>query len=127
MPKGFELGSGGGRDGLDFVVRRGARRERWRPHRDRRSDDVRAAKAGPPLRGRPGKAAEGVECLGRAAWPGLRLSPTQPPSLADPGYSQCRRRALMRVDLFDFDLPPDRIALRPAVPRDSARLLEVAG
>lgn len=31
----------------------------------------------------------------------------------------------MRVDLFDFDLPPDRIALRPAAPRDSARLLEV--
>lgn len=29
----------------------------------------------------------------------------------------------MRVDLFDFDLPPDRIALRPAAPRDSARLL----
>ncbi|HEX8400118.1 MAG TPA: tRNA preQ1(34) S-adenosylmethionine ribosyltransferase-isomerase QueA [Allosphingosinicella sp.] len=33
----------------------------------------------------------------------------------------------MRVDLFDFDLPPDRIALRPANPRDSARLLLVAG
>ncbi|MDQ3140486.1 MAG: tRNA preQ1(34) S-adenosylmethionine ribosyltransferase-isomerase QueA [Pseudomonadota bacterium] len=33
----------------------------------------------------------------------------------------------MRVDLFDFDLPPDRIALRPAVPRDSARLLLVKG
>ena len=32
----------------------------------------------------------------------------------------------MRVDLFDFDLPADRIALRPAAPRDSARLLEVA-
>jgi S-adenosylmethionine:tRNA ribosyltransferase-isomerase len=31
----------------------------------------------------------------------------------------------MRVDLFDFDLPPDRIALRPARPRDSARLLLV--
>ncbi|KMO27491.1 S-adenosylmethionine tRNA ribosyltransferase, partial [Methylobacterium tarhaniae] len=29
----------------------------------------------------------------------------------------------MRVDLFDFDLPEDRIALRPAVPRDGARLL----
>src|SRR3954471_5235463 len=29
----------------------------------------------------------------------------------------------MRVDLFDFDLPPERIALRPARPRDSARLL----
>jgi S-adenosylmethionine:tRNA ribosyltransferase-isomerase len=32
----------------------------------------------------------------------------------------------MRVDLFDFDLPPALIADRPAVPRDSARLLEVA-
>lgn len=31
----------------------------------------------------------------------------------------------MRVDLFDFDLPPALIADRPAVPRDSARLLEV--
>ena len=31
----------------------------------------------------------------------------------------------MRVDLFDFDLPDDRIALRPANPRDSARLLRV--
>jgi S-adenosylmethionine:tRNA ribosyltransferase-isomerase len=33
----------------------------------------------------------------------------------------------MRVDDFDFDLPKDRIALRPARPRDSARLLLVAG
>ena len=33
----------------------------------------------------------------------------------------------MRVDLFDFDLPPDRIALRPARPRDSARMLLVDG
>lgn len=31
----------------------------------------------------------------------------------------------MRVDLFDFDLPPERIALHPARPRDSARLLHV--
>jgi S-adenosylmethionine:tRNA ribosyltransferase-isomerase len=31
----------------------------------------------------------------------------------------------MRVDLFDFALPAERIALRPAVPRDSARLLVV--
>ena len=29
----------------------------------------------------------------------------------------------MRVDLFDFDLPSERIALRPAEPRDSAKLL----
>jgi S-adenosylmethionine:tRNA ribosyltransferase-isomerase len=33
----------------------------------------------------------------------------------------------MRVDLFDFDLPADRIALRPASPRDSARLLLLEG
>ena len=32
----------------------------------------------------------------------------------------------MRTDLFDFDLPPDRIALRPAHPRDAARMLVVA-
>ena len=31
----------------------------------------------------------------------------------------------MRVDSFDFDLPEAAIALRPAVPRESARLLEV--
>jgi len=36
------------------------------------------------------------------------------------------RSSLLRVDLFDFDLPEDRIALRPAEPRDSARLLVVA-
>jgi S-adenosylmethionine:tRNA ribosyltransferase-isomerase len=31
----------------------------------------------------------------------------------------------MRVDAFDFVLPPDRIALAPAKPRDSARMLVV--
>ena len=31
----------------------------------------------------------------------------------------------MRTSLFDFDLPPDRIALRPVSPRDAARLLVV--
>jgi S-adenosylmethionine:tRNA ribosyltransferase-isomerase len=31
----------------------------------------------------------------------------------------------MRTDLFDFELPAERIALRPAVPRDSARMLVV--
>ncbi|MEO9132147.1 MAG: tRNA preQ1(34) S-adenosylmethionine ribosyltransferase-isomerase QueA [Sphingomonas sp.] len=33
----------------------------------------------------------------------------------------------MKVDLFDFDLPPERIALRPATPRDSARMLVLDG
>ena len=33
----------------------------------------------------------------------------------------------MRVDAFDFDLPPERIALRPARPRDAARMLVVQG
>ena len=33
----------------------------------------------------------------------------------------------MRVDLFDFHLPPERIALRPAAPRDSARMLVLNG
>ncbi len=33
----------------------------------------------------------------------------------------------MRVDLFDFELPQENIALRPASPRDSARLLAVMG
>ena len=31
----------------------------------------------------------------------------------------------MRTDLFDFDLPAERIALRPASPRDSAKMLVV--
>ena len=33
----------------------------------------------------------------------------------------------MNVDLFDFDLPQDRIALRPASPRHAARMLVVDG
>lgn len=33
----------------------------------------------------------------------------------------------MRVDAFDFELPSERIALRPARPRDAARMLVVEG
>lgn len=33
----------------------------------------------------------------------------------------------MKVELFDFELPPERIALRPARPRDSARMLVAVG
>ena len=33
----------------------------------------------------------------------------------------------MRTDLFDFELPTERIALRPASPRDAARMLVVDG
>ena len=42
----------------------------------------------------------------------MPLLTSQPPSLA--------------LSDFDFDLPPDHIALRPAEPRDSARLMQVA-
>src|SRR5260221_8456604 len=31
----------------------------------------------------------------------------------------------MRISDFNFDLPPERIALRPASPRDSAKMLVV--
>ena len=33
----------------------------------------------------------------------------------------------MNVDLFDFALPPERIALHPAAPRDAARMLVLDG
>lgn len=33
----------------------------------------------------------------------------------------------MKVDLFDFELPPENIALRPVRPRDSARMLLASG
>ena len=33
----------------------------------------------------------------------------------------------MKVDLFDFELPPERIALRPVAPRDAAKMLVVDG
>ena len=35
--------------------------------------------------------------------------------------------ARMKLSDFDFDLPEELIALRPAIPRDSARLLVVRG
>lgn len=41
------------------------------------------------------------------------------------GCAVRRKEKKMRVDLFDFELPEELIALRPARPRDSARLLLV--
>ncbi len=59
-----------------------------------------------------------------------KIAPGEPP--AEPtkivhAMSGRLEGARMRVDLFDFDLPAELIALRPAKPRDSARLLLVEG
>ncbi len=64
-----------------------------------------------------------------AAAPGLTrgrsgLGSAPPPQL--PSGRGLPRQA-MRVDLFDFDLPAANIALRPARPRDAARLLLAEG
>ena len=45
--------------------------------------------------------------------------------MLDPAPPPWPLRRLMKTADFDFDLPDDRIALRPAEPRDSARLLVV--
>ena len=42
-----------------------------------------------------------------------------------PGPRPGMTQDVMKTNLFDFELPPDRIALRPATPRDTARLLVV--
>lgn len=51
----------------------------------------------------------------------LRMSTSQG-EVFDPRHDRIR---CMRTDLFDFELPPERIALRPASPRDAARMLVV--
>jgi S-adenosylmethionine:tRNA ribosyltransferase-isomerase len=45
--------------------------------------------------------------------------------LARESWKRTPPNRTMRTDLFDFVLPEDRIALRPASPRDAARLLVV--
>ena len=49
------------------------------------------------------------------------IAPGEPPAAADedrPRRAWAAKARAMRVDLFDFDLPAERIALRPARPRD---------
>jgi S-adenosylmethionine:tRNA ribosyltransferase-isomerase len=48
-----------------------------------------------------------------------------PPRPFAPGLPVRYSHAAMRIEEFDFDLPPELIADRPAVPRDASRLLEV--
>ena len=47
--------------------------------------------------------------------------------MSEAGLPVCMNSRIkpMRVDEFDFDLPEERIALRPARPRDAARMLVV--
>jgi S-adenosylmethionine:tRNA ribosyltransferase-isomerase len=45
--------------------------------------------------------------------------------MAGPSPAMTLPGSNMRVDLFDFELPEERIALRPIVPRDAARLLVI--
>ena len=52
------------------------------------------------------------------------LAKSSQPSPSGRGIS---KRQCMQVDLFNFTLPEDRIALRPASPRDSARMLVLEG
>ena len=61
--------------------------------------------------------------------PGVRLTQGLTASLPKPCLDRAAcawpLRRLMKTADFDFDLPDDNIALRPAEPRDSARLLVV--
>ena len=76
---------------------------------------ARAPTTRPPAAG-PGRAAAALDARARAG--------PRPRRAAAAARAPDRG---VRVDLFDFALPTDRIALRPAAPRDSARLLQVAG
>ena len=64
---------------------------------------------------------------GGAGRPRSRRASAPLPARGSSAAAHRSERRLMRVDLFDFELPTDRIALRPARPRDSARLLAVEG
>src|SRR6185437_11889447 len=57
--------------------------------------------------------------------PGLTRQSIFLPKRWTRGSSPRVTRTCMRTDEFAFDLPPERIALRPCVPRDAARLLVV--
>ena len=71
-----------------------------------------------------GNAARHDEGNKRAARPPLkRAERTRSPVAV--ALSEALETARMRVDEFDFDLPESRIALKPASPRDAARLLQV--
>src|SRR5690606_16345382 len=56
--------------------------------------------------------------------PGPPVEPASPGAGA-PGPRGMPADPAMRVEAFDFELPEEAIALRPASPRDSARLLVV--
>src|SRR5258706_28946 len=63
--------------------------------------------------------------LSMASWrrPAARTAPAPAAPAKSPNPSLTRKN--MCTSLFDFDLPTDRMALRPASPRDAARMLVV--
>ena len=71
-----------------------------------------------------GRVVAGMDAVDKIA-PGE--PPAEPTKIVQGVPAAAKARGAMRVDLFDFELPPERIALRPARPRDSARLLLVEG
>src|SRR5215469_11731990 len=104
-----------------------AGRCRWRGHNRRIRATANSSSASTT---RPSSIAN-TRC-GAALSTAWTMSTSSPAASLRPGPTRCSRCAwpptqpsFVRVDVFDYHLPEELIALRPAVPRDAARLLAV--